>query len=57
MATRFKPDYLTSSQPPADPDAIDKAPPMEDRQDANTVSTPNRLQGAKGLSYLKSRST
>lgn len=55
MATKFNRDYVTSDQPPVDPDKVDKAPPVTDSVDANTVRDARRLQGAKGLTYLKER--
>lgn len=48
--------YTLSNQPPEN-DVIDKAPPITDSEDKNTVTNPSRLRGAKGLKNLLSRDT
>lgn len=38
-------------------DDMERPPDMKPEQDPNVVSNPDRLLGAKGLKYLKERST
>lgn len=46
----------TKNAPDADPD-LEKQPPNEDVGTHDVISNSNRLLGAKGLKYLKFRST